>query len=96
VEPQEERFREHAQYRLFRGREIRTGKWYVINEKSGLGIINTFNPDEIDVCYAKAGPQRDNFEMRIWGIEKELTLGETLSIKQKISITDNVKQLLQK
>lgn len=91
---EEERIADHGKFRLFRGKTIQSGTWCIINQQNRLGIINTFNPDQVDICYVKIDDGANWLEMRLWGNEKELKQGEPLSIDQKIQVTDDIESLI--
>ncbi len=83
-------------YRDFLNREIQSGEWCVVNPETGIGIINTFDPSQVDVCHAKVSATENKLEMRLLGFEKSIEPGDELHIDQTITIVDNVGQLLGK
>ncbi len=91
---QEERFRDHAEFALFRGKTIKSGVWCAFNPQTNVGVIGVFDPAEVDVCYVKVGPKPNRFEMRLWGNEKQLEAGESLHLRHMLIITEDVEKYL--
>ena len=76
-----------------RGRECPTGGWGLFDEQTGLGILNTFAPKQVDFCYLNRNGNQGRVNLEQWSAKAELKSGQSLVLRNSYRV---VKALPQK
>lgn len=87
----DERGRRGARYW---GKSITAGSWCIVNSSENVGIIDTFNPDELDVCSFGVNPEKNRVMLSLDGKQIPIKEGDVLKLHHKYTIVENVNGMI--
>lgn len=80
--------------RTYLGKNINQGYWCLINTAQNIGIIDTFEPEQVESCTIWANPRTHAVSLRLKGIMQPGKAGMSLTLRHSLKITDNISSLL--
>lgn len=73
----------------YRGKSISTGAWAAFNPEEKIGIVNIFEPSQVEYCEVRGDKSNNRLILSIGGIQKGMKAGDELKLNQKIMIIDD-------
>lgn len=77
----------------FRGKSISTGAWATFNPEEKIGIVNIFDPAQVEYCEVRTDRAGNRLALSIAGIQKAMKAGDELKLNQKIVIVDDASNM---
>lgn len=79
---------------VFRGKDLQSGVWVTINPGESVGVMNVFNPDEIEMCAVTSDSATNSIRMSVQGIQRPMKPGDKLTLSHKIIPIDDVRDIV--
>lgn len=80
-------------YKTFRGRDIASGRWCVINVREKWGIENAFDPKEVESCMIWADPETGSVQLRLESYMKPGKKDDLITVTHSLRVIENTDAL---